>query len=292
MLVFVEVVRAGSFTGAARALGMPKSSVSRKVSNLEDRLGVQLLHRTTRTLRLTDVGEEYHGVCQIVVAEARAGEERVSEMRATPCGRLRVTVPPTFAFLGEIVAEYLGRHPDVRVDIVCTERTVDLVGEGFDVAIRAGRLADSSLVSRRLGSVFRFLVATPAYLDRRGAPRTPADLGQHDLLVFGGGDDTDVWPLRAKGRAVDLAPAPRLVVDDYGLLLEAACRGSGIALLPDYVCHGAIEDGALVRVLPRWASPGIPIHALFAPSRQPSIKLGAWLDLLGQRFSALLDRTR
>jgi len=286
MSVFVEVVRAGSFTAAARALDMPKSSVSRKVADLEDHLRTQLLHRTTRSVGLTDVGEIYYRKCAAVVAEAKAAEDLVAEMHSVPCGRLRMTAPPTFAFLGPILAEYLVRYPQVRIELTCTERLVDLVAEGFDLAVRAGPLADSSLVTRRLGTVSRFLVAAPDYLDRHGTPRTPDELQRHDAVVFGGGREHGVWPLRAKGRRLDVRPAPRLVVDDYDTLFETTRSGLGIALLPDYVCQDAIESGVLLRVLRAWTSPEIPIHAVHFDRKHPPTKLTALLDLLAKRLSA------
>jgi len=288
MLVFVEVVRAESFTAAARVLDMPKSSVSRKIANLEGRLKAQLLHRTTRKVRLTDIGEDYYRSSLAIIAAVQAANQRVSEMGAEPCGRLRVTAPPTFAFVGHIVAEYLSRYPEVRVELVCAERHVDLVGEGFDVAIRAGRLEDSSLMARKLGSVSRLLVASASYLELRGVPRTPEQLGEHDTILFAGGREPSVWRLRSKRKELDVRPAPRLVVDDYELLLEAARRGAGIALLPDYVCRGALASGELLRVLPAWCAPEVPVHALYLKERQPTAKVSAFLDLLVERFASRL----
>lgn len=284
MLVFVEVVNARSFTGAARALQMPKSSVSRKVSHLEDRLKAQLLHRTTRKIALTDVGEEYYRICRAIVADAKAADQRVAEMSATPCGRLRVTAPPTFAFLGPILAEYLTRYPEVSVELVCTERVVDLLAEGFDVAVRAGRLADSSLITRKLGTLRRLLVAAPDYLERFGTPRGPEALPRHAAVLFGGGHEGHLWRLRSNRKSVDVRPIPRLVVDDYDMLLESTLSGLGIALIPNYVCRQAIEDETLVRVLPAWSGPEIPVHAVYPARRQPPVKLTALLDLLRDRF--------
>src|SRR4051794_6644985 len=173
MLVFTRVVQAGSFTAGAAALGMPKSSVSRKVSELEERLKARLLQRTTRKLSLTDVGRIYYEHCARIVSEVEDAERAVNSLQETPRGLLRVTAPTNFAFLGPIVSDYLKRYPEVRVDLFCTGRTVDLVEERFDVAIRAGALADSSLIARSLGSAKWLLVATPAYLKKRGRPKSP-----------------------------------------------------------------------------------------------------------------------
>lgn len=290
VMVFVEVVRAGSFTAAGLALEMPKSSVSRKVAQLEDRLGVQLLHRTTRSLRLSDVGEAYYARCLRVVAEAEAAEQLVGDLQAVPCGRLRITAPPALSALGSIVAEYLAKYPGVRVELVCTDRVVDLLAEGFDLAIRAGRLEDSALIARKLGTATRVLVATPAYLEGRGVPKQPADLPEHDLIVFSGGREEGVWRLISKRKQVDIQPTPRLVVNDYELVRAAVRSGLGIALLPGYLSREDLEDGALVRVLPAWATAETPIRALFPAGRHKSIKLTAFLDLLQARFSLGSDR--
>lgn len=283
LAVFVEVVRAGSFTAAARALRMPKSTVSRRVAELEARLGVQLLQRTTRSLRLTDVGAAYHERAARVVAEARAADQLVAELHAEPCGVLRVTAPPTFAFLGPIVAELLALHPRVRVDMVCTDRVVDVVAEGFDVAVRAGRLQDSSLVARRLGTVQRHLVAAPAYLRLRPAPMKPAGLAEHDVVLFGADREGDAWTLRSGKETVEVALKPRLVVNDYDVLREAVQAGLGIALLPDYLCAEAGKT--LQRLLPAWSGPEVPVHAVYPAGRHVPPKLTAFLELLKRRFA-------
>src|SRR5260221_3157929 len=187
ILVFARVVQAGSFTTAAAQLGMPKSTVSRKVSELEERLKSRLLQRTTRKLSLTDVGRTYYDYCARIVAEVEDAERAVSTLQDTPRGQLRVTAPTNAAFLAPIVSDYLKRYPEVQLELFCTGRTVDLVEERFDLGIRAGGLADSTLIARSLGRVGWFLVATPAYLKKRGRPRSPEDLRKHDYLFFGAG---------------------------------------------------------------------------------------------------------
>src|SRR5262245_27738901 len=181
--VFARVVQAGSFTAAAKALGMPKSTVSRKVSELEERLGSRLLQRTTRKLSLTDVGRTYYDYSARIVGEVEDAERAVSDLQSTPRGLLRVTAPVNFAFLNPIAADYLRRYADVRLDLFCTGRSVDLVEERFDVGIRAGALVDSTLIARSLGTVRWFLVATPGYFRKRGRPRSPEDLTKHDSLL-------------------------------------------------------------------------------------------------------------
>src|SRR5438094_1531247 len=183
--VFTQVVQAGSFTAAAKAPGMPKSTVSRKVSDLEERLNARLLQRTTRKLSLTDAGRTYFDYGVRIVNEIEAAETAVGSLQDKPRGLLRVTTGTNSSFLSDIVADFMKRNPEVQLEVLSTGRNVDLVEERFDVAIRAGTLADSSLVARRLGNVTWFLVATPAYLKKKRRPRAPDDLEDHDCLLFG-----------------------------------------------------------------------------------------------------------
>jgi len=279
---FVQVVRSGSFTAAAKELGIQKSSASRKVSALEEALGARLLQRTTRALRLTDEGRIFFEHCARALAELDEGEQALGGMRAAPCGLLRVTAPLSFGFLGPIVAEYLLRWPEVEVELVCTDRVVDLVEEGFDVAIRAGRLPDSSLVARRIGTLPRLLVASPSYLRRRRAPRQPGDLGEHDCISFG--DRRSPWILESEGRKVEIPVSARLAVNDYDLLRQTIVSGLGIGLLPEPDCAPHLADGTLRRVLHGWTGVEAPIHAVYPSLRQLSSKVKTFVDHLQARM--------
>ena len=207
IVVFARVVQSGSFTTAAAQLGMPKSTVSRKVSELEERLNARLLQRTTRKLSLTDVGRTYYDYCARIVGEVEDAERAVSSLQGTPRGPLRVTTGTNVAFLGPFISDYLKRYPEVRLEVFCTARSVDLVEERFDVGIRAGTLADSTLVARSLGRVQWFLVATPTYLKKRGRLRSPEDLNKHDCLFFGSGLDATLR--LEKGDTALRSPCPR-----------------------------------------------------------------------------------
>src|SRR5438067_3304143 len=212
LVVFARVVQAGSFTAAARTLGLPKSTVSRKVSELEERLGARLLHRTTRKLGLTDAGRAYYERSARIVAEVEEAEQAVGRLQAEPRGLLRVSAPLSFApLLGPLVTGYLQRHPGVQVELWCGDRAVDLVEERFDVAIRVGPLADSGLVARSLGTMARVLVAAPGYCKREGTPRAPAALADHACIVFGAGR---VWTLVAGGKQAEVRVPARLTVND------------------------------------------------------------------------------
>ncbi|MCI0570521.1 MAG: LysR family transcriptional regulator [Myxococcaceae bacterium] len=285
LLVFARVVQGGSFTAAARGLRMPKSTVSRKVAELEERVGAQLLQRTTRKLHLTEVGRAYYEHAARIVAEAEAAEQAVSRMQAAPQGLLRVTVPLNFSILGPIAAEFLKRYPEVQLEVVCTDRNVDLLAEGFDLAVRAGPLADStSLIARRLGSIDRVVVAAPGYIQGREAPRAPADLVKHDCLVFGAGRELNVWTLRSGSRSASVTVRARFVVNDFDMLHEAALVGSGVALLDTAACTSDIAAGRLQRLLPEWGSPGTPVHAVYPSARHLPPKVTAFLDFLRKRW--------
>jgi DNA-binding transcriptional LysR family regulator len=289
IMVFARVVQAGSFSGAARLLDMPKSTVSRKVSELEDRVGARLIHRTTRKLGLTDAGRIYYQHGARIVAEMEEADEAVGRMQAAPRGLLRVTAPLGFDMLGPIVAELLRHNPEVQVELVCTDRRVDLVEEGFDVAIRAGALGDSSLVARSLGVLKRVLVAAPGYCKRRGTPRQPADLARHACLVFGAGVAPDVWTLKAGTDEAVVRVVPRLTVNDFEIMHDAARAALGIAAMPEFLCADDLAAGRLRRVLPEWSSADAPLHALYPTARHLSPKVAAFIDLLRRRLR--FDRT-
>ncbi len=282
LLVFTRVVQTGSFTSAAKLLGMPKSSVSRKVSELEDRVGARLLQRTTRKLGLTDAGRIYFDRSARIVAEIEEAEKAVGHTQAEPRGLLRVTAPLSFSALAPVVTEYLRRHPDVQVDLVCTDRRVDLVEEGFDVAVRAGPLVDSSLVARRVGEAKRVLAATPAYLRRRGTPKVPADLEKHDGIVFGAGTSPNVWKLRSGDQTVDVRINARFTVNDPDIVADVARAGLGVAALPEMNFADDVASGRLREVLPDWSPPAAPLHVLYPTGRHLSPKVSVFVDLVAK----------
>jgi DNA-binding transcriptional LysR family regulator len=285
MLVFARVVQAGSFTTAARALGMPKSTVSRKVSELEERLKARLLQRTTRKLSLTDVGRTYYDYCARIVGEIEDAERAVSRLSEAPRGILRVTAPINVSFLGPIVGDYLKRYPEVRVELFCTARTVDLVEERFDLGIRAGALADSTLIARSLGHVKWFLAATPGYLKKRGRPRSPDDLRKHDALLFGMGIDGASVHLESAGQSAHVALSARLMVSDIDVLHAVALSGQGIALLPAFRCVDELRARRLERVLPGWNVPATPVHVVYPSTRHLSPKVKTFVDHLQERMT-------
>ncbi|HVR48206.1 MAG TPA: LysR family transcriptional regulator [Pseudorhodoferax sp.] len=287
MLFFAEVAERGSFAAAGRALGLPKSRLSRRVAELEQQLGVRLLHRSTRKLSLTEVGALYLRHCLAMRSEALAAGEVVQRLSAAPRGTVRVTCPITLAqsVVGDLVPAFLLAHPQVRIEMEVTNRVVDPVDEGVDVALRVRpRLQDSgSLVVKRLGLSQGLLVASPALLARQGRPATPAELVQLDSVAMSVQDGRASVELRGPEQAVhDWQHQPRYVADDLETLLRAALAGVGVALLPDYMCRPALDAGRLVQLLPGWSPPEGIVHAVFASRRGLVPAVRAFLDHLGQ----------
>jgi DNA-binding transcriptional LysR family regulator len=283
MLVFARVAQTGSFTAAAADLGMPKSTVSRKVTDLEARLKARLLNRTTRKVSLTDVGRTYYDYCARIAGEIEDAERAVSSLQEIPRGVLRLTTGPNVSFLGPILNDYIRRYPEVRVEVFCTGRTVDLVEERFDLAIRAGTLNDSTLVARSLGKVRWFVAGTPAYLKEHGRPRSVDDLKDHDCVMFGTASNGATLRLESAGKTAQVEPRARLIVNDFDLVYAAAVAGLGLALLPAYLCLDDIRAKRLERVLRDWEAPTVPIHVVYPSARHISPKVKTFVDHLQER---------
>lgn len=290
LVVFTQVVRCGSFTAASRSLGMPKSTVSRKVAELETRIGARLLQRTTRSLSLTDIGRAYYERCARIIADLEEAEQVVTRMQATPRGLLRVTVPNSFAVLGPLFAEYLALYPDVQVEVLSTGRRVDLIEERFDVALRAGPPPDSTLIGRKVGVVRRCVLAAPEFVKRAGIFKEPAALERQDCLVFT--PEGTTWTLASGAKEVQVHVSPRLAANDYDLLRAVARNGFGLALLPEYQCLEDVGSGRLVRVLEAWSAREVPVYALYPSARHLSPKVIALLDLLRDRLALTLGPRR
>ncbi|MBX3193202.1 MAG: LysR family transcriptional regulator [Labilithrix sp.] len=278
--VFVKVVQTGSFTGAARTLGMPKSTVSQRVSELEERLGARLLQRTTRRLSITDQGRVYYDHCARIFTEIEEADRAVTSLQESPRGLLRITVPASTQFLGPVLTDFLGRCGGVQLDVLCTDRFVNLVEESFDIAIRAGALSDSTLMARNLGTLHFLPVASPRYLKKHGRPRSPRDLAKHRCLVFSVGPHPRVWRLSHGDEKREVTLTPALAVNDLDILHDAVIGGVGIAILPTYRCVDDLDAKRLERVLPDWEAPSEPIHALYPSGRHLSPKVKAMLDHL------------
>ena len=278
--VFVKVVQAGSFSKAARLLGMPNTTVSAKVARLEKRLGVTLIQRTTRKLHITPAGQAYFARCVRGLDEIETAEAEISSASAEPRGLLRITVTGDVAhsLLPPIAAEYVRTHPRLKIEVIVANRIVDLVGEGIDLAIRAAELKDSTLVARRFLSFTVDLWASPRYLAQRGTPRTPAALDGHDCLVF---SRLAKHQLRlSDGRQQAALPSNgRISVDDMETLRAFVLQGAGIGTLPDFLCHAHARHGTLVRVLPKWTCTNGALSFVYPSQPFVPAKVRAFIDL-------------
>ena len=287
MRLFARVVEAGSFSAAARGLGMPKSTLSRRIARLEQSLDTRLLQRTTRALHLTEVGAIFHARCIRVVAEAEEAERSLSLEAAVPRGLLRITAPVEigYALLGTIAAEYRARYPLVRLHIDLSNRLVDLVEEGYDLALRAGILPDSSLIARRLGDSRSVVCAAPAYLARHPAPSTPQALREHDCLVYADGDGRpSEWVFNGPGGSVELRLQGVISANTLGVLRDAALAGAGVAMLPEMVCLDALDEGRLVALLSDWELPRGGIYAVYPSPRHLTPKVRGFIEFIAGRL--------
>lgn len=289
MLYFAEVAERGGFAAAGRSLGLPKSRLSRRVAELEARLGVRLLQRTTRKLSLTEVGKIYLGHCSAMRDEALAAAEAVAQLQVEPRGTLRIACPVTLAqsTLGYLVPRYLALHPQVKIDMQVTNRVVDLVEEGLDIALRVRPTLDDSgsLVVKQLGATSSYLLASPEQLRRQGIPATPEDLARLDTVAMSSIDARSSLVLVGpEGQEFVFQHQPRYVADDLQTLKLAVLAGIGISFLPATVSTAELQAKLLVPVLPGWApKPGVA-HAVF-PSRRGQVPaVRSFLDFMGSHM--------
>ncbi len=288
---FAAVVEHAGFSAAGRALGVPKSRLSKRVSQLEERLGVRLLQRTTRRFVVTEVGERFYGHCRAVLEEAQAAQDAVDELRAEPRGVVRLSCPVSLAqtVLAYVLPDFLTLYPKMQVRVLSSNSRVDVIGEGFDLAIRVrSKLdTDANLVIRTFGQARTKLVASPQLLDAEGRPTQPDELARLPALSMREHEGPQLWELiDADGKQTNVEVKARLISGDFAVLLEAARRGMGVALLPEFVCASSITAGELEVVLPEWSVPEGTMHFVY-PSRRgmlPGVR--ALVDFLADRLPA------
>lgn len=281
MAIFAKVVDAGSYTRAADKLGLPKSTVSRKISQLEERLGVRLLHRTTRAIKPTEMGKAYYNHCSQMVTEAEEAQRSIHQLQAEPSGLLRVTAPVAFgsSFLVETIHAFLAAYPQVRMDVILDNKVLDLVEDEIDVAFRVGPMSDSSLVARNLGTIRMIMCASPEYVKKHGAPKTIVELSRHSCLMH----NNIPWVLMGPGGRVDVDVDGRLLVNDMDMTKRMLVNGYGIGLLPITMACDEFDRGQLVQVLPDYYFPDRDIYLVYHSRRQLPTKVVAFIDFVMSR---------
>ncbi len=284
--VFVAVVENSGFSAAARTLGISKSAVSKRINQLEKHLGVRLLHRTTRKLSLTEAGERYFEHAAQALAAAGQAEDAVTELQGEPQGNLKISSPMSFGRLhvAPLIPKLLQRYPKLRIDLVMDDRKVDLVAGGFDVAIRAGNLPDSTLIARKLAPVRQVLSASPDYIDRYDRPGTPAELSGHNCVLYSYSSDADKWTLIGEGGPEIVTVSGSYQVNNSEALLEALREGIGIGRLPTFVAGPDLKTGRLVKLLESYRLPDFTVYAVFPERQYLPAKVRAFLDFATEHF--------
>ncbi len=288
MEVFVKVVEAGSFSAAARQLRVGQPAVSKTIAQLEERLGLQLLLRTTRSLSSTEAGQNFYEHARLAIAEADEAELAARGAGAGLTGRLRVSAAVTFARLNIVprLGRFLAQHPALEIELVLDDRSVDLIGEGIDVALRMGVLANSALLARRIAVGRRLVIASPGYLARAGAPRTPSDLLAHETIVYvqrGGGD---AWSFHKGALQQDVLLCGRIRTTAAEGLREAVLADLGIAVVTDWMFAAELHAGLVLEVLSDWSLPAIDLWAMFPTGKRASAKARAFASFVEQELMA------
>jgi DNA-binding transcriptional LysR family regulator len=278
--VFIKVVQTGSFSQAAKQLGMPNSTVSFKVSSLEKRLAMTLIQRTTRKLNITPAGQAYFKRCVQGLAEIQAAEKEMASIQGEPQGLLRMTAPIELgsSVLPDLISDYTKKYPKVSVELILAGRHIDLLAENVDLAIRAGDLKDSSLIAKKIGSVYFAPLASPKYLKAKGTPTHPRELKQHQCLQFTLLGQNE-WKLVGPKGSLNIALTPKVAVDDLAMLKLLTLKADGIALLPTHLCYGDVQSGKLVRILPEWRTALTPVHFVYPAQKYVSPKLSSFIEM-------------
>lgn len=282
MALFVEVVKAKGFRSAADALGVPNSTLSRRISELEKSIGLRLLHRTTRRIELTEAGQIYFERCKRIVDEARLAHEQLGEMLAQPSGVLRASLPVDFAvtYLAPLIAEFASLYPGITFDFDLTPRRVDLVSEPFDVAIRMGESENSQLIARTLATLTPYLYASPGYLERSGEPSKPAELEQHECFnILRAG----TWTLHDGKRTATVSVGGRFSLNSVGMIHRLASLDMGIILLPEEIVADDLASGKLRRIMPQWHGAPQPVYAMTETRLLPA-KTQRFIEFLRERL--------
>jgi len=288
MMVFLTVVEHGSFTLAADAISLPKSNISRKVSRLENQLGVRLLERSTRSLHLTEIGQTYYEYCVRINEELISSKKCIETMSSAPIGVLKICASVTIgqSLLAPLLIEFNELYPDILIDLKLTNRRVDVIEEGFDLVIRVGESADSSLISKKLMSTHLKLYASPQYINNPNTLKdiTIANLADHKCLFMNAATQAKQWVLNYKNESQAFKLKPSFVCDDFNVIYQMTLNGAGISLLPDYLCKNAIKHNELHQVLEAWQSSKISLYAIYASRKGVTPKIRVMIDFLNLKL--------
>jgi DNA-binding transcriptional LysR family regulator len=289
MEMFVRIVETGSFSAVARQLGTTQPTISKQLTALEKQLQTRLLQRSTRSLSLTEAGAAYYERCRRILDEVREAEAALGRLQSALTGTLHVngSIALGQIFLAPLVLKFQQQYPGLAIELSLSDRYIDLVEEGVDVAVRVGRLADSNLVARRLGSTRRVLVATPAYLAAHGTPERPEDLVRHSCLLYAYLSTGDEWLFNGPDGEIRVRVHGNFKANNGHVIREALLASVGVALTPDWLIHDKLEAGEVVALLPEFATPPLEINAVYPSGRHVSAKVRAFIEFLRNEFKAI-----
>lgn len=281
--IFAEVARLGSFTAAAHELALSKPTISKAISRLEQSLGTVLFHRTSRNISLSTAGKSLLQHAQRIALDGEAAMEAARDTTHLLNGRVRLAAPLSYGLshLAPVIADFMCAYPEITVDLQLNDARVDLINDGFDCAIRIGALPDSSLRAIKLRKMQGYFIAAPSYLERRGRPKIPADLSDHDCFIYSNMLTPEVWPVTdQKGQTTNVRPKGRFQSNNGDVMLPALIAGRGIGYLPDFLCQKALDAGDLVNILPDWHMGDIALNIVMPPSRLRPARVDALVDFL------------
>jgi LysR family transcriptional regulator for bpeEF and oprC len=292
MKMFVRVVESGNFSAAARELGVGQPTVSKQIAALEAHLGAQLLMRTSRRVALTEAGRDFFESASKLMAELDAAESRIGRGLRSPSGRVRVSVAPSFGALYIVprLPEFFRRYPEVKIEVLVSDRSANLIEDGIDVAIRNGELAESSLIARKIGTTPIIVVASPAYLNEHGEPTKPSDLESHRCIVFSSQTGPRPWLFAGRNQPVSYLPDGSFLTNDGEQIRAAVLGGLGVAQVPHWLCARDLELGSVRRILRKYEPGTLPISAVRPASRRLATKVTVFIDFVAETLATMRDR--
>jgi len=287
MMVFLNVAEQGSFTAAANKIGLPKSNVSRKISRLEEKLSVKLIERSTRALHLTEIGQVYFQHCQRISEEMQNAQLCIENLAATPKGKIKLctSVGAGQSLLAKPLCDFYQLYPDIEIDLKLTNRRVDILEEGFDLAVRVGESPDSTLLSKKLVTVKLALYSSSDYIKEYGEISSPEQLSDHQCLLMNSVNNKTTWQLHSQKEQCSVSFTPRIRADDFNVLKTMVINHCGIGLFPEYLCSDEVKQGLIQRILPEWAGRTIDIYAIYPSRKGVTPKIRVLLDFLAERLN-------